>query len=155
MTSPIDLVRRFLDWGSGSRYLVAGVFTSLLDLTLFSLCSVVLHIPVVPSNVISTTITIIVSYQINRRWVFKTEKTGLVAFFSFASVTLFTGLLLQSGIIWRLNLAFSSWFPTLSGSVAKPASKIVAMAVGAVCNYLAYRFVFRDPAGDVDHDPSA
>lgn len=45
------------------RYLVTGVFTSSLDLVLFSVFSVVVRIPEVLSNVLSTLITVCISYH--------------------------------------------------------------------------------------------
>lgn len=137
-------------WRDGAlvRYLFTGVGTSLLDLTLFTvLVSVVSFVPVF-ANVVSTIITICVSYFLNRAFVFKAERSSFRAFLSFASVTLFTGLVLQSGVIWAgMHLiAGLGWDPTSAAGAA--VVKAVAMGVGALCNYIAYSFVFKRPAGE-------
>lgn len=123
------------------RYLLTGGFTSLLDLALFSLLSVGLRVAEIPANVVSTIVTICVSYLINRAFVFGSRRGGIGAFFSFASVTLVTGLLLQSLVILGVLALFSgtAWSHQSWTSVA---AKVVAMAVGAGCNFLAYRVIF-------------
>ena len=136
------LCKRLYEAGSFYRYLLVGVGTSLLDLTLFSLFSVLLHVPVIPANIASTIITVCVSYLINQCFVFQTERPTWGSFFSFAGVTLLTGLVLQSVIIWALVWLAQFALPSLSLSLVKPAVKVVAMGVGAVCNYLGYRFIF-------------
>lgn len=132
--------------GSFPRYLVVGVFTSLLDFTLFTTLSVPIGLPPVLSNVVSTTITICVSYLINQRWVFRSRSSTWATFFSFASVSLVTGLLIQTGLIWGLVHLGNSLFPGAGVALINPAAKILSMGVGAMCNYLGYRFVFK--AGD-------
>lgn len=131
------------DGGSFPRYLLVGITTSLLDLALFSTLSVVLGVPAVPSNIVSTLVTICVSYVINQRFVFKGSSHSWRGFFSFAGLTLFTGLVLQSVAIWGV-LGISRWLlPGLVDEVVLPAAKIVAMGIGAIANYLGYRFIFR------------
>ncbi|MBV7363882.1 GtrA family protein [Actinomycetaceae bacterium TAE3-ERU4] len=126
------------------RYLIVGVGTSGLDLSLFTLFSVVFEINEVISNIFSTIITVCVSYLINRSFVFNSQKTGWASFFSFAGVTLITGLIIQSFIIWTL-ISFASYaLPSLSPAIVNPAVKICAMGVGAICNYLGYRFIFTE-----------
>lgn len=129
--------------GSFPRYLVVGVFTSLLDFTLFTTLSVPLGLNPVPSNVISTIVTICVSYLINQRWVFRSKTSTWATFFSFASVSLVTGLLIQTGLIWGLIHLGHGLFPAARASTINPVSKVIAMGFGALCNYLGYRFVFR------------
>ena len=92
--------KRLLEAGSFYRYLLVGVGTSLLDFTLFSLLSVGFDLPVIPSNITSTVITVCVSYWINQHFVFQAKGFSWASFFSFAGLTLFTGMVLQSAIIW-------------------------------------------------------
>lgn len=129
--------------GQVLRYVVVGVFTSLLDLSIFSALAVLLHVAPTLANVVSTVITICVSYLINSSFVFQARKLSWASFFSFAGLTLFTGLVIQSLVIWAVSsIAFS-----LAGQsmrhVILPGSKVAAMAIGAVCNYLGYRFIFK------------
>lgn len=134
--------KRLLEAGSFYRYLVVGVGTSLLDFSLFSLLSVGFDLPVIPSNITSTIITVCVSYWINQHFVFQAKGFSWASFFSFAGLTLFTGMVLQSAIIWAIVHGLPALGLGLSLSLLKPAAKIVAMGTGAVCNYLGYRFIF-------------
>lgn len=129
--------------GALPRYLVAGVFTSLLDLGLFSLLAVVLTVPAVPANIVSTAVTICVSYFINQRLVFRSGSVNWHSFFSFAGLTLFTGLVLQSVVITVTLWVLETVAAGLALSIALPISKATAMVVGATCNFLGYRFIFR------------
>lgn len=129
--------------GSFPRYLLVGVFTSLLDFSLFTGLSVPLGLNPVPSNIISTVVTICVSYLINQRWVFRSRASTWGTFFSFASVSLVTGMLIQTGVIWGLVHIGHIVLPAAGAARINPAAKIIAMGVGAMCNYLGYRFVFR------------
>lgn len=142
--------------GSFSRYLVVGAGTSLLDFCLFTLLSVGVHINVVVANICSTIITVCVSYFINQRFVFRSQRSSWKTFFSFAGWTLFTGLVVQTIIIWGLvhlgaslnDLACtpanpeSPWCHCFNPDLVKPLAKICAMGTGALANYFGYRFLF-------------
>lgn len=133
----------FIGDGTFIRYLLVGVSISALDLALFTLFSVVFGLNEIIANVASTVISICVSYLINRIFVFRGGGGFWSNFFSFAGVTLFTGLVLQSLVIWACAaLAFTA-FPSSEAAIVLPLAKVVAMGVGAVANYLGYRFVFR------------
>ncbi|MHA3724898.1 GtrA family protein [Leucobacter sp. HY1910] len=127
--------------GSFFRYLLVGGGMSALDLGLFSLFAVAFGVPEIPSNVASTIITVLVSYQLNRRFVFQGARSGWQAFFSFAGLTLVTGLLVQSFIVWGVISLGVAVAPGLPHGVLAPAAKVVAMGVGALCNYFGYRFI--------------
>ncbi len=128
--------------GSFPRYLVVGVFTSALDFGLFTLLAVGVGIPPVAANIVSTAVTICVSYLINQRWVFRSKKATWGSFVSFASVSLITGMIVQSGVIWAITHAAPTLMPSWNADLVKPGAKIVAMGIGALCNYLGYRTVF-------------
>lgn len=124
-------------------YLVTGGVMSALDWGLFTTFSVVLSFPAVLANICSTIITICVSYFLNRRFVFHAKKASWQSFFSFSGLTLFTGLVLQSLVILGvLTLLTTSQGQPLPAFTA-PGAKIVAMAVGATCNYQGYKYLFR------------
>lgn len=136
--------------GTFPRYLLVGVGMSLLDLLLFSLLAVGAGVPEVLSNVVSTVITVCVSFLINRSFVFRahrqsvTARAILLSFASFAGVTLVTGLVIQSAVIWGVVQLTHAVAPGLEYALVAPAAKIVAMGVGAICNYLGYRLVFKE-----------
>ena len=143
MKQPDSKLKRFTSH-SLPRYLVTGGAMSALDWGLFTGLCLGLGFPAVLANICSTVITICVSYFLNQRFVFKAKRTSWQSFFSFSGLTLFTGLVLQSlvilGVLKLLVLFQGHPLP----SYAAPGAKIIAMAVGATCNYLGYKYLFKN-----------
>lgn len=131
------------DQGSFLRYVLVGVFNSLLDLVLFTLLAVLVGLPPLLANVLSTTITLGVSYLLNRFFVFRTQRSVQGTVVQFVAVTLTSGLLIQSAVIWAVLHLGALVVPGLSSDIVEPLAKIAAMAVGMVFNYLGYRWLFR------------
>lgn len=123
------------------RYLMVGVFNSLLDLGLFTLFAVVLGLFPLVANILSTTITLCVSYILNRVFVFRTQRSVTRTVVQFVAVTLISGLLVQSAVIWVV-LSLGALVSDVPYAVLAPLAKICAMGVGMVCNYLGYRWLF-------------
>lgn len=128
--------------GSFLRYALVGGFNSLLDLSLFSLFAVLLQLDVLLANVISTTITMCVSYLLNRFWVFRSDAGWASTAAGFVAVTLFSGLVIQSGVIWLVLQAGTTIAPAFPYEFLAPIAKVAAMGVGMVTNYLGYRWLF-------------
>ena len=124
------------------KYLVTGGAMSALDWGLFTSLSVGLKTPPLLANICSTVLTICVSYFLNQRFVFKASRPTLKSFFSFSGLTLFTGLVLQSIVIY-CSLHLCSFYYDPLPTWSAPVAKILAMAVGATCNYLGYRYLFK------------
>jgi Predicted membrane protein len=129
------------------RYAGVGVFTTLLDLTLFSVFAVVLGVPALAANVLSTCITVCFSYLANRLVVFRSDAGATKTFLPFVTVTLFSGLIVQSIVIWCVLHGGHAAQPSVSHDLLAPAGKVVAMAVGMAANYLGYRWLFGRHAG--------
>lgn len=127
---------------SVDRYLLVGLFNTGLDLALFSVLAVLVGLAPVTANVVSTVCVMTVSFFINRIWVFRSSAGGLGTFLRFASVTLFTGLLVQSGVIVTVLAVSEALLPSLPEGLAEPGAKIVAMGTGMVVNFLGYRWLF-------------
>lgn len=132
--------------GEALRYVVVGSFNSILDLALFSLFAVVVGLPPVVANVLSTCITLCVSFFLNHRFVFKSDRTGWKVFIPFVAVTLVSGLLIQSAVIWGVIHLAGIVVPTASSAVVAPVSKVCAMGVGMISNFLGYRLLFHGPS---------
>lgn len=137
------LLKRLKSGNSFYRYLLTGIFISLVDFGFFTLFSVVFGVYELAANALSTTFAMCISYPINRVFVFKAEQKSWLNFFVFLAQTLFTGLVVQSfvitGTVWigRTYLAF------IPDSLILTGSKLVAMGAGAVANYFGYRLIFR------------
>lgn len=130
--------------GSARRYLVVGLGNTALDLALFTLLAVALGVAPVLANVVSTVVVMTISFFVNRAWVFRAESAGLRSYVGFVSVTLFSGLVLQSLVILGVIAVAGGVVPDLSDGLVEPGAKLVAMAVGMVSNFLGYRWVFAE-----------
>jgi hypothetical protein len=60
----------------------------------------------------------------------------------FVAVTLISGLVVQSAVIWTVMRLGAFIVPDLSHDVLAPLAKICAMGVGMGSNYLGYRWLF-------------
>lgn len=137
---------------SARRYLVVGLFNTALDLALFTLLAVAVGFAPVAANVVSTVVVMTISFFLNRAWVFRSESSGLRAYAAFVAVTLFSGLVVQSLVIFGLLHLADAVLPGLSHDLAAPAAKLGAISVGMVSNFLGYRWVF-GAAGTPDRPP--
>lgn len=137
---PTSSRRRTL--GELLRYLVVGSFNTLLDLGLFSLFAVVVGLPPLLANVISTCITLCVSFFLNHRVVFRSTHGAWNTFIPFVTVTLFSGLVVQSAVIWGVIHLAGVVVPAAPDSLVAPAAKVCAIGVGMVSNFLGYRWLF-------------
>lgn len=123
--------------------MLIGGLNSLFDLALFTILNVGLHVNEVVANVTSTSVTMLISYFMNRGFVFRSRHTSWMTAAGFVVVTLFSGWVLQSGVVWVIiTLASAIDIPLTWKLAISPAAKICAMGVGAVFNYIGYRFVF-------------
>jgi putative flippase GtrA len=129
--------------GAFLRYLLVGGFNTLLDIGLFTLFADAFNIPPLVANVMSTSITLCVSYLLNRVFVFRTERSVQRTVFQFVAVTLMSGLVVQSAVIWVV-IHVGGWLvPSLSHDVLAPLAKVCATGVGMITNFLGYWWLFR------------
>ena len=130
------------------RYLLTGGLISLIDFSGYSLATIAFGVNEVIANVVSTTVAMSVSFFINSTFVFRSSKRTVSSFITFVGFTAFTGFGLQSLVIVAcVSLGNLVVGPGLRDAVVL-AAKIIAMAVGAVANFLGYRFLFtRKPRG--------
>ena len=124
------------------RYLVVGGFNTLLDLSLFSLFAVVAGLQPLVANVASTCITLCISFVLNRRVVFRSSHGAWKTFVPFVTVTLFSGLVVQSAVIWGVIQLGDIVVPGAPASFVAPMAKVCAMGVGMISNFLGYRWLF-------------
>ncbi|MDB5163206.1 MAG: sugar translocase [Candidatus Saccharibacteria bacterium] len=128
--------------GDKLRYLLVGGFNTLLDfIILFGL--VALGLNKIPANYISTTITMIISFFLNKEFTFKSDnKATKRQFFIFLSVTAFGLWAIQPVVI-----LVASWFldnTGLNDTVILFISKVLATVASLIWNYLFYsRLVFK------------
>jgi hypothetical protein len=89
-----------------------------------------------------------VSYLLNRLFVFRSDRKHAHAVMPFVAVTLFSGLLVQSAVIWLVMHVGESATPHAPTEVLTPFAKVCATAVGMISNFLGYRLLFGEASSD-------
>jgi len=150
----LSTLSRVLTSGEFWKYVLVGGFNTLLDLGLFSVFSIVVGITPVLANVMSTCIVLCVSYFLNRRFVFKSNASYVRSSVQFVAVTLFSGLVVQSAVIWCVTHLLAWWFTPEQAHLWAVIAKICAMGVGMISNYIGYHWLFRggQKASNADSD---
>ena len=85
------------------RYVFYGGLTTLVNLVVYFLLRKLLHVPIVPANIVSVTAAILFAYYVNSRFVFETKAVGfsehLSEFVRFVGARLST-MALEVGGVW-------------------------------------------------------
>ena len=133
------------------RFALVGGFNTALDfIILFGL--VALGLDKIPANYISTTVTMVISFFINKEFTFKSkDKTSTRKFLIFIAVTAF-GL----WVIQPIVILFVSWLLAGTGWLAPVilfVAKIAATVASLIWNYLFYsRIVFKTATKPVSEE---
>lgn len=126
-----------------SRFLAVGLFNTALDLVLFFLIANVLRFAAVPANLVSTGITMVISFHLNHSFVFSSDKTKKGTFLQFVAITLINVWLIQSIIITSvlsltpyIHIDKHQWTVNLL-------AKLCGVGISFVLNFLMYRYIFQ------------
>lgn len=142
------------------RFSINGIAMTSLDFAIFVSLGTFLHLPAVLGNVISTSLTSILSYRINKRWVFPretSEGSGKKMLLRFFIVTLSGLFILQNIIIFSVThqaWVIGEWLEALlegwrlgqysSSAITLTVAKLTAVLCSSVWNFAGYKFfVFR------------
>lgn len=141
--------RGYLRWASRllrrlslARYVLVGGFNTALDFGLYTLLVTAFWVPPLIANVVSTVVTMCVSYLLNRTFVFHSNQSHARGFLSFVAVTLTSGLVIQS-IVIAFVITVGESFTSISHNILATGAKVCAICVSMVFNYLGYRYIFR------------
>ena len=115
------------------RYIVAGTAAAATNLAAYFICSKALSINYLISNGIAWLLTVIVSFTLDKKFVFKTCSIGKKEAFKFAASRLLS-LFIDQFMIWIL-VAFVGFNSSLA--------KIVDSALVVVINYIISRKIFK------------
>lgn len=133
------------------RFLVNGVFVTLLDFIILNILAAA-GVWFLLANIISTSIAVIVSYRINKKWVFQSD-SQMHTFIMFVAVTLFGAYILQGSILYLFHeygigvgSAAQSAFSAVGIDISREflllnISKVVATFATAVWNFVLYKKV--------------
>ena len=117
-----------------TTFAVIGILNTAIDITIYTLL-IWLTVPLLLAIIISTTVGMIGSYFLNRRFTFKTNRQPIV---QFICITV-TGLwVLQPVVIWLL-IQLLGITSTLGLSMAK----LAATSISLMWNFVWYRIVFQ------------
>lgn len=120
--------------------LVGGINTAIDFGLLFLLRS--LGLPVITSNIISTTVAFCFSFFANKKYTFKSTDTNIIReILLFVAITLFGLWVLQTIVIHLVTISFSGL--RISDSLLLFIAKLVATVASLIWNYTMYsRVVF-------------
>lgn len=115
-----------------TKFVTSGGTAALVEYATFSLL-IFASLRLLLANTISFCVGLLVSYNLNRRWVFR-SRGGHKKFGLYAAIAIFN-LLVSNFIIFSVHAAGVSEF----------VAKIITMAIIAAYNYFLYRkFIFAD-----------
>ncbi|MCQ2569269.1 MAG: GtrA family protein [Candidatus Saccharibacteria bacterium] len=125
--------------GEKIRFLLVGGFNTVLDFVIFGTLANVLGLDKVISNIISTAICIAISFVLNFKFVWKSEKSIKSTATGFLIVSLFSAWVVQSAVITVVSAALGN------SAFAKLAAKACGSVTGMITNYFGYKFIFKKP----------
>jgi len=124
-----------LDYRKLIKFIISGGLAAITEYSTFFLLIHFVHLPLIESNVISFLSGFVVSFLLNRSWVFASNgkiRRQLVAYLILASVNLVLSNVLLLCFVQILTL------PAL-------VAKIISMVIIASWNYVFFsRFIFKD-----------
>lgn len=138
-----------------AKFGAIGIFNSVCDFIIFNIISAVLKLTVfglptvVFAQIVSATILIPVSFCLNRKFTFKSQKRKRDTFIPFLATNLFTGYIVQTTVIYFVvhilgDLFLSNWFIFINNQILlNNFGKCWGAAFGMVINFLSYHFIFR------------
>ena len=125
------------------RFGFVGIINTAVDFIVLNLLVGVFGVPLIVSNVVSTTAAMLTSFGLNKKVVFRgSEGSTRKQFLAFFAVTLSAIWLVQTSVIFAsYSLLESS--TTLPEPVILNLAKLAGISAGLVWNYIGYsRFVF-------------
>ena len=126
------------------RFVLVGGFNTALDFCIFGLLANIIGIDKVVANIISTAICITVSFILNYKFVWKSEKSIKSTAVGFLVVSLFSAWVVQSLVITGVTAILGE--TGLNKLIAKACGSVAGM----VTNFFGYKFVFKKPVGKQD-----
>jgi putative flippase GtrA len=135
-------------------FALIGGSNTILDFIIFNIIAHGLHLTlfgipeVAVAQFISASILVPLSYVLNRRFTFQSDKSLKSTFIQFISVSLFNGWVLQTATILVVVKVLGSTGIGLIGDeiLLNNFAKCCGIGLGMVSNFTFYHFIFRSPA---------
>lgn len=127
-----------------ARFGLVGVVNTMVDFVVLNILFGLFALPLAPSNIVSTTVAMCVSFALNKKAVFQgSERGGIRQIVLFFVVTLAGIWLIQTVVLVFVHSVIVQLLP-LPEIVAVTIAKVIGICAGLVWNYLWYsRVVFK------------
>lgn len=125
------------------RFILVGGLNTGIDFGILFLL-VAIGLDKIPANFISTGVAMLVSFQLNKSFTFKsTSGKARTQFFLFLAITMFGMWVIQPVILWAVGLLLAA--SAIPSGVVLLIAKLLATCASLVWNYILYaRIVFKD-----------
>ncbi|MDR1196801.1 MAG: GtrA family protein [Candidatus Nomurabacteria bacterium] len=125
------------------KFGLVGLANTALDFSILNVLSLFFGLPAIAANTISTGISMIFSFFVNKKWVFNSKGKNyareIVLFFVFTAIGMW---IINNGIV---QLLVSTLPPEISEFWRINIAKIIATLASMIWNYVTYkRFVFKN-----------
>jgi putative flippase GtrA len=117
---------------------MVGCFNTGVDFAIYGVLANLVGVYPVVASVCSTGVALVVSFFLNSKFVFRSRRSRARTMPLFVGVSVFTGWGVQSVVIF-LGVGVLGF---LGVGVANLGAKVVAVGVGVLINYFAYRWIF-------------
>lgn len=141
----LDLAAKNILKSEKIRFAIVGGINTAVDFIVLLALSVLVGVPVVFANIVSTSCAMTVSFVLNKRAVFgNTDRRNKRQVISFLAVTLSGIWLVQSLVIAVVFKGLMSLSSQYDSAVLLIAAKLFATIISLIWNYVGYsKFVFR------------
>ena len=131
------------------KFIGVGSLNTILDFIIFSIFANLLGVYPPLASIISTGLTLILSFFLNHHFVFRSNKKRHAVAVQFIFITLFNVWVIQSAIIALIVHSLSST-SIFSGHIwtLNLVAKLCGVAVSFVLNFIGYRYIFKEKQND-------
>jgi putative flippase GtrA len=132
------------------RFGLVGIINTAVDFIILNVLVGVFNVPLVPSNIVSTTAAMLTSFTLNKKAVFRGNKGNNAKQLLLFVVVTFTGIwLVQSTVLAVVYHFLQS--TGLNSTLLLNISKLAGIGVGLIWNYFGYsRIVFKEKSDEKD-----
>lgn len=123
------------------NFSLTGIAATAIDYAIFNLFTLLLHVPAVPSNVVSTTASSVASYKMNAKLVFEgrrySKKVTITLFILITAIGIY---IIQNLVLYALDHLIQAVSPDMSRVLRLNIAKIGASLVAGLWNYFMLRY---------------
>ena len=136
------------------RFLLVGITLTVIDFAILNLTIFITHMPALAANIISVTLSMVVSYFLNRYFVFRSNRPaslkGLVFFMASTGAVILVAQSVVMALVLYVLSRYTYSFPIVGGVegdfIEANVAKLIATVVSMVSNFVLYKYViFRHP----------